>query len=233
MQNRYAFDIGDYSKFKLLEVFRDKKIGLNWFLYPDESHNNDGKYIEYLSDLKKHSLEKCEVAKLMKEGFNGVRSVRELEKCVKGFFDIDFYNKFVPSSAQEREKWFEESLKKLKNSEVYVIDADNGLEVKSVKYGTKKSGKYIYRKELERVLDEEFESVIVYQHYRRVKNFKEKMFSELKEKFKNYKHYNLYAVSFHKISPRVYFIFSRLNYKQKLLQLKQYEFWDVISLNKY
>ena len=228
MQNRYAFDIGDYSKFKLLEIFRDKKIGLNWFLYPDESHNNDGKYIEYLSDLKKHSLEKCDVAKLMKEGFKGVRSVRELEKCVKDFFNIDFYYKFVPSSAQEREKWFEESLKKLKDSEVYVIDADNGLEVKSVKYGTKRSGKYIYHKELERVLDEGFESVIVYQHYRRVKNFREKMFSELKEKYKNYKQYNLYAVSFHKISPRVYFIFSRLSYKQKLLKLKQFEFWDII-----
>ena len=48
MQNRYAGDIGDFSKFILLKkVFGDKKIGLNWYLYPDEDHNNDGLYTNY------------------------------------------------------------------------------------------------------------------------------------------------------------------------------------------
>ena len=45
MQNRYSGDIGDYSKFVLLrKLFAadSHRIGLVWYLYPDESHTNDG-----------------------------------------------------------------------------------------------------------------------------------------------------------------------------------------------
>ena len=45
MQNRYSGDIGDYSKFVLLrKLFAadSHRIGLVCYLYPDESHTNDG-----------------------------------------------------------------------------------------------------------------------------------------------------------------------------------------------
>jgi len=48
MQNRYSGDIGDYSKFVLLKkLFGNEKIGLVWYLYPDETHNNDGLHKDY------------------------------------------------------------------------------------------------------------------------------------------------------------------------------------------
>ncbi|MBR3160173.1 MAG: hypothetical protein IKF14_13900 [Atopobiaceae bacterium] len=44
MQNRYTGDIGDFSKLGLLQVLHAAglSIGLNWYLTPDETHNNDG-----------------------------------------------------------------------------------------------------------------------------------------------------------------------------------------------
>ncbi len=54
MQHRYVGDVGDFGKFGLLRVLgglgtdRVLKIGVVWYLYPDEGHNSDGKHIGYL-----------------------------------------------------------------------------------------------------------------------------------------------------------------------------------------
>ena len=51
MQNRYTGDIGDYSKLGLLRALQSAgfSIGLNWYLTPDETHNNDGGHTKYLT----------------------------------------------------------------------------------------------------------------------------------------------------------------------------------------
>src|SRR5439155_16365192 len=51
MQNRYAGDIGDYIKLALLRAISpDHRLGVLWYLYPDEGHNEDGRHIAYLRD---------------------------------------------------------------------------------------------------------------------------------------------------------------------------------------
>ena len=52
MQNRYSGDLGDFSKLGLLRHLSQTglSIGLNWYLVPDEDHNNDGMHTGYLSD---------------------------------------------------------------------------------------------------------------------------------------------------------------------------------------
>ena len=54
MQNRYEGDIGDYSKLGLLRALHlaGFSIGLNWYLTPDETHNSDGRYVDYLKQEK-------------------------------------------------------------------------------------------------------------------------------------------------------------------------------------
>ena len=46
MQNRYTGDIGDFSKLGLLRALSNAglSIGLNWYLTPNETHNEDGKH---------------------------------------------------------------------------------------------------------------------------------------------------------------------------------------------
>ena len=52
MQNRYTGDIGDFGKLGLLRVLQlaGLKIGVNWYLTPDEKHNHDGCYVGYLKN---------------------------------------------------------------------------------------------------------------------------------------------------------------------------------------
>lgn len=210
MQHRYVGDIGDFSKFYMLRsLFGNKKIGINWFLYPNESHNSDGKYIDfsYSSDY----------------GISGVlnmlsstnRNIYALEEQMQKIFsNITFYSKGVESlkrRREHREAWFKESLKFLQDREVAVVAPDNGIEVKSVTKGSKRAGKYIFYDEIKEILKlENIDTLVLYQHYQRIKNFKEyivaKVENELKEELKNR---NLYAISFHKFSPRIYIIISK------------------------
>ena len=54
MQDRYAGDIGDYVKIALLRhLATDLKLGVAWYLHPDEGHNEDGKHTSFLADAGK------------------------------------------------------------------------------------------------------------------------------------------------------------------------------------
>ncbi len=48
----YSGDLGDFSKLGLFRHLSQTglSIGLNWYLVPDEGHNNDGMYTGYLDD---------------------------------------------------------------------------------------------------------------------------------------------------------------------------------------
>ena len=49
MQDRYVGDIGDYLKLGILRALSPGyRLGIAWWLYPDESHNRDGRHIGYL-----------------------------------------------------------------------------------------------------------------------------------------------------------------------------------------
>ena len=51
MQNRYTGDIGDYVKYGLLRTLSDgQRLGMAWYLFPDEDHDRDGHHGDYLHD---------------------------------------------------------------------------------------------------------------------------------------------------------------------------------------
>ena len=59
MQNRYAGDLGDFLKLALLRWLvasntaeRTLRLGVVWYLVPDEDHNADGKHINYLDPTR-------------------------------------------------------------------------------------------------------------------------------------------------------------------------------------
>ena len=67
MQNRYTGDIGDFGKLGLLRVLQMSglTIGVNWYLIPDESHNNDGRYVQYLKNY-----DYCQLDEALWQGLN-------------------------------------------------------------------------------------------------------------------------------------------------------------------
>ena len=169
MQNRYTGDIGDYGKLGLMRNLQKAglKIGVNWYLTPDETHNGDGRHIGYLQNESFAACDRALWNELKRLVETGSRNVAELQKDAilhASFYSapLDFYEKPKLERELRRKNWHKKALTKLAGSDVIFVDPDNGLITTSTE-GTKKSNKYVYPHELLDYYNQDA-SVIYYQH---------------------------------------------------------------------
>lgn len=134
MQDRYAGDIGDYVKLALLRALSPGlRLGVAWYLYPNEDHNADGKHISYLKQPERWRHLDPELFDALGSVITGQRSVTALEQTdVLG--KAAFANALVPSKdvhhrqrAAERDRWFADTLDALTGADIVFADPDNGL----------------------------------------------------------------------------------------------------------
>ncbi len=133
MQNRYAGDVGDYVKLALLRALSPGlRLGIAWYLYPDERHNSDGRHTAYLSEpgIWRH---------LDPPLFDGLRKVTSRRRNVMalqglGLLDATFADEPLnqraePCSLRSRSRaaWFDRQLRSLDGCELVFADPDNGL----------------------------------------------------------------------------------------------------------
>ena len=166
MQNRYTGDIGDFGKLGLLRVLQAAgfSIGVNWYLTPDENHNQDGKHINY-DDLRPCDESLWRELKQIVD--SGNRSVAALQKdsILKATFygePLDFKGKKKAERRLIRENWRQNALQALCGSDLVFVDPDNGLIVPSAK-DRPKENKYVLPEELAKYY-QQGSSVIYYQH---------------------------------------------------------------------
>lgn len=172
MQNRYTGDIGDFAKLGLLRALRSAglTIGVNWYLVPDESHNDDGRYTKY------PTLRKCDEE--LWDQLNAIvdsdqRKVSKLETASileAGFYSqtLDFSQKNKSERNAIRNNWHASALDHLKNLDVVFVDPDNGLLVPSA-LGSAKENKFVTTNELAAYYQQR-STVIYYQHKARRPN---------------------------------------------------------------
>jgi hypothetical protein len=235
LQDRYSGDIGDFGKFQLLRYLFNNtnyKIKQLWYLYPNENHNNDGMYIDYFHKIAGFDevLENS-----LKNIIQNNRNVKSLEDA-RLLKNIEYFDQLLSKDAciEFRKKWFSKALEFSKNSEIILTDSDNGIALSCDKINKdlhildyehikkNKSGKYIYKEEIEQLFHLS-KCLIVYHHLNRC--FKHDLQIEiLLEKFKN-NYGKVMAIKHKPYSPRVYFIFSKeeLLYKQIVEKLLQFE----------
>lgn len=168
MQNRYAGDVGDFGKLGLLRFLekQELKIGVNWYLTADETHNDDGKFVQYTTNKAYVGCDDDLINALSSIIENNVRSVSALEE--KNLLkNSSYYAEEIkcPSQAikEFRASWHKEALAQLKDSDIVFLDPDNGLLPKTKSKGSKKSIKYVFPEE---IIDyyEQGHSVIFYNH---------------------------------------------------------------------
>ena len=135
MQNRYVGDIGDYVKYGLLRALAGKsKLGIAWYLFPDESHNEDGRYTSYLKEPQtwKHFDPKL-FARLQAIVANNERLVSTVE--ISGLLPHTIFSNeqlccmidSVRDRRLWRQEWFDRVMKKLSDCDIIFADPDNGL----------------------------------------------------------------------------------------------------------
>lgn len=180
MQDRYAGDIGDFGKFSLLRnLFKNEqyKIGVIWYRYPDESHNDDGRHVDYLDKPEFKSCD-SQLIDRFSAVVNNKRSIKSLEKAkllpkntVYYSVPLTFYKDYPGQKAFEkqarkdaRKKWLADAVDNVSECNVVFLDPDNGPEIKSVPGMTQKtSGKYAFYSEVDEFCDGK-NVCIIYHH---------------------------------------------------------------------
>ncbi|XPV70240.1 MAG: hypothetical protein ACNI25_06595 [Halarcobacter sp.] len=236
MQNRYSADIGDFGKFQLLRYLFNKtsyRLTQLWFMYPDETHNSDGMYINYFEKVKGFDefLENS-----FRNILNSNRNVKALEDT-KLLNNIKYFNDYLLNDAclDFRKKWFAKALEFSKNSDIILTDSDNGIALLCDKKNKdlnlldssqvkkrKNSGKYIFIDEIE-ALYKQSNTLIVYHHLNRCFAH-DLQIKCLLEQFKT-KYSKVLAIKHKPYSPRVYFILCKdlNNYKYIVESLLVFE----------
>lgn len=173
MQNRYTGDIGDFGKLGLLRQLAKAgfSIGVNWYLTPDEAHNNDGCHTAYLQKKRFGICDPTLLAELNRIVSANRRTVSQLEQ--PEILQATFYSPvldFAGLSKAERQcfrwEWHTQAVQRLQKCDLVFADPDNGLMVPSAAE-TPKSNKYILPFELAEYYHNGA-SVVYYQHKARL-----------------------------------------------------------------
>ena len=133
MQNRYAGDIGDYVKFALLRhLAPGRRLGVSWYLHPDEGHNNDGNHIDYLRQPDHWRSLDPELFDALGHVVSTKRSIETLVQA--GAVDgLNFAEPILSASEPHdrrcrwRSDWFERARHALADADLVFADPDNGL----------------------------------------------------------------------------------------------------------
>ena len=135
MQNRYVGDIGDFAKYSLINALSvGKRLGVAWYLYPDESHNADGKHTAYLSKpaewRNKDPLVFDGLKRLLETNNRSTdvviaNSIFKTEQVASELLNHESTSHFAREAW--RKTWFKRTLDSLVSCNMVFADPDNGL----------------------------------------------------------------------------------------------------------
>jgi hypothetical protein len=212
MQNRYVGDIGDYLKLGILRgLSPGYRLGVAWWLFPDESHNRDGRHVGYLDRPDQwRSFDPKLFDALCGIVSSGRRNVRELEgaSVLPG---ATFASEFIPHGgsiaerSQARSEWLEAALRRLEGTDLLFLDPDNGLEPAGFRSMTRKSGKSIMISELHQFA-RPGRCAIVYHHQSRRRGGHQAEMQHFADRLRASGFTTVDALRARPFSPRLYFL---------------------------
>jgi hypothetical protein len=212
LQNRYVGDIGDYLKLGILRALAPgHRLGVAWWLYPDESHNRDGRHTGYLQqpDRWRHFDPKLfdALADIVASGRRDVRALEGANLLPGALFATEMIPTRVPPARnqQARREWFVKMLARLTDADLVFADPDNGLEPSGYRRGSAKAGKSVLLSELSE-LTRPKRCVIVYHHQTRRKGGHQAEIAHWADRLRAIGFRNVDALRAKPYSPRVYFL---------------------------
>jgi hypothetical protein len=175
MQHRFVGDIGDYIKISILRgLAPGARLGVAWWLHPEQTHSNDGQHVDYLGSASRwRPLNPALFDHLRTAVTTGARHIDSLEAALTGL-DVRFAGEAIPIDCapkqrpSAREAWFGQVLRAMEGTELVFVDPDNGLEPASYRETLASSAKSIRISEVKRLAGDG-RSVLVYHHQTRRK----------------------------------------------------------------
>lgn len=139
-----------------------------WMLTSDDG-SSDGKFVSYLDNPQKWSIHDRPLYEELRHILSGntKRQVKLIEETTL-LGGAHYFSDSVPDLATARNDWFSFLLSQIDPIDIVFLDPDNGLEIKSRPYGTVKSSKFVYWREIESLWSKG-KSLLIYQHFIREK----------------------------------------------------------------
>jgi hypothetical protein len=117
----------------LRAITPDRALGIAWYLYPDESHNDDGRHVSYLDQPGVWRELDPELFDALSTTVRSQRSVRALESAGV-LAEATYSGEPIPTSempahlrSDARKIWFDRTLLTLQGCDLVFADPDNGL----------------------------------------------------------------------------------------------------------
>lgn len=197
------------------------RIGIIWYLFPNESHNDDGGHIIYLTNregFRDCDYDLCEKLSAIVHGNRSVAAIEEarlLPTNTVYFSDrLDFHLNY-PSQCQKdkqeretkRKQWLERAVLRVSKCNVIFLDPDNGLQIPSCsKISQIRSGKFSYYSEISELAKGK-DTTVIYHHLNRNSTHENQIHKKADELRK---HINptgtIFVLRYWPYSPRAYFI---------------------------
>ena len=139
MQDRYVGDIGDFVKYALLRaVLGGSRVGVAWYLHPNESASADGKHTDYLKCpaewrcLDEDLFDRLtKIVEARRRCVAAVQAPSVLRDAVFADERLDIAEVAVASRLAWRRDWFERVRRRLAGCDAVFADPDNGLRTDS------------------------------------------------------------------------------------------------------
>ncbi len=232
MQDRYLCDIGDFAKFGLLREIMASgaatRLGVLWYLVPDESHNNDGRHISYLDESpgNKKRFRACDPS--LYDTFSalvrtGARCVSMVGKSALLPRETVYHNQALTyrevrkaDRNKHRSSWFAAANELAESADLVFLDPDNGLEV-GIDRHTARGPKYAYYDDLD-ILNRDDRTIIVYQHANRNGSMLNQILGRLGDLQRRLDRptESLFALRWRRISPRVFIVAAASSHRKAL-----------------
>ena len=166
MKNQYFGDIYDYIKYGLLRqlnCYGKVSTAVCWMLTQNDE-KRDGHRVDYLREPGRWRCFDPTVFDCLRSAVLDLkeRNVRVVEKS--GLLpNTTFYSHLLTDGSDERRRYFDEFFKLSRGRQLVFFDPDNGLEIKSVKYGRKGASRYLFLREVSQSFSAGH-SLLIYQH---------------------------------------------------------------------
>lgn len=212
MQDRYAGDVGDFSKFALIKALAkhmQARVGVIWYAYPDESHTSDGKHISYAQDRRWLDCDQELTQRLGRISSAEKRSIRALEQADILPAESRYFSKPMSTVGQgisvQRQQWFREAMEAVAECGLVFVDPDNGIAGRNHVPNSRLGGKHITHAEIQ-ALAEAHNCLGIYHHFDRTASHKEQI-SRWTAKLRLLSPAcEVDCLRYKRISPRAYFL---------------------------
>ncbi|MFK7790656.1 MAG: hypothetical protein AB8C95_14325 [Phycisphaeraceae bacterium] len=223
MQHRYVPDLGDFSKFAVIDALsgsgRDP-TALIWYLVDPEEvgdhHNNDGKHTAYL-EHDRQGLAQCHpdlYKKFQVIHAAGEKSVEVYERH-EVLPNINYFAEQVSYNGRSlkhrevwRKAWLERAMQTAYDSSLVVLDPDNGLLPGRLSIRSQSAIKYAALDECKAFYGDGQRTLVVYQHAHRQGSAAEQAENALTRLTSHLgiKRQDAFALRFHRGTTRFYLV---------------------------